>query len=122
MHDQGVDCVGTTYDEIKVLAHGAAFAVCAQALQCWLGFVQESGWDGAGARGCPYLNRGLQLEVICAGGARCQVYGGWDVLGLDPDVPVVKVCPQLGPAVEGGLGFREDVSRYRVDRCIETAW
>ena len=109
--------------------HGAAFAVsgdkevCAQALQCWLGFDQESGWDGAGARGCPYLNLGgLQLEVSGAGGVRCQVVGGWDVLRLDPDVPVVQVYSQLGPAVKCTLGFGEDMSRYGGDRCCKTAW
>ena len=47
-------------------------------------------------------------------GARCQVVGGWDVLGLDPDVPVVQVCPQHGAAVERALGFGEDVPRYGV--------
>ena len=76
---------------------GSTWPVCAQALQCWSGFVQESGWDGAGARGCPYLNLGgVQLEVCGAGGARCQVDGGWDVLGHDPDVQVVQLRPQLG--------------------------
>ena len=28
---------------------GSTWPVCAQALQCWFGFVQDSGWDGAGA-------------------------------------------------------------------------
>ena len=83
--------------------HGAVsddMEVCAQALLCWFGIVQESRWDGAGARGCPYLNLGgVQLEVCGAGGARRQVDGGWDVLGLDPDEPVVH------SAVEGAMGF-----------------
>ena len=46
------------------------------------------------ALSCPYLNLGgLQLKVNGAGGARCQVYGSWDVLELDLYVPVVEVCP-----------------------------
>ena len=96
--------------------HWVSFAVsgdtevCAKALQCWLSFVQVRRWDGAGARGCPDLNLGrLQLKVDGEGGVRCKVDGGWDVLRLDPDVPVVQVCPQLGSVVQGALGLGKDV-------------
>ena len=82
-----------------------------KALQCWFGFVQETGWDGAGAGGCADLNLGrLQLKVDGAGGARCQADGCWDVLGCGPDVPVVQVCPECCAAVKHTVGFREDQS------------
>ena len=66
----------------------------------------------AGARGCPYLNlSGLQLEVDGAGGVRDWFYGSWNVLRLNPDVPVVQICPQQpGSVVEGELGLGKYVA------------
>ena len=67
-----------------------------------MGLVQEGG--------CPDLNLGgLQFKVDGAGGARGQIDGCWDVLGLDPDVPIVQVRPELGAAVKRPFGFAEDV-------------
>ena len=74
----------------------AAFAVAsdaemgAQALQCWLGFVLEGGWDGAVARGCPDLDLGgLLLEVDSASGVGNELDCCWDVSWFDPNVPLV---------------------------------
>ena len=51
---------------------------------------------------------GLQLEIDCSGGVGDELDCQWDVLWLNPDVPVVQICPQFGSLVEITSGFSKD--------------
>ena len=69
----------------------------------------------AGGIGLSHVSVQIWILVGCssrfdgAGGSRCQFYGSWNILRHDPDIPIVKVCPQLGSVVKRALDFREDV-------------
>ena len=43
------------------------------------------------------------FEVDGDGGVGYLVDGSWYVLELDPDVPVVQICPQSGSAIKGEM-------------------
>ena len=49
-----------------------------------------------------------QFEIHCSGGTGDELDGCRDVLRLDPDVPIVQMCPELDTAVEQTVIFRED--------------
>ena len=51
-----------------------------------------------------------KIEIDGSGGARDLINGSLDVLWLDPDVPIVHVCQELGTAVEHTVSLREDQS------------
>ena len=63
---------------------------------------------------------GLELDVDGSGGARDQIDASQDVSRLDPEVPVVQVCPEFGAAIEHTVGSGEDEPRCGVNRCRES--
>ena len=82
--------------------HGADFAVASdaemgfQAFYCGFGFVLERRWDGAGAKGLSRSEScGLQFKFDCTGSVGDELDCCWDVSRFDPNVPVIKIGPEL---------------------------